>query len=154
MLWVLAMFYGLLELWFIMWLIVLLPVLLWWLWVHFTVKSRFLYIRILFHLMKWMAHNTRKNITIFYTEFLATTEIWHYGDGLSVLSMFTWSKISSNVGLFSGCSFQHCFISWIHSMGAWSGDTMGRHIGGGFRIFWTISIWSRCIKDLDTVKLL
>lgn len=75
-----------------------------------------------------------------------------YGDGLAVLLMFTWSKISSNVGLFSGCSFQQCFISWIHSIGAWSGDTMGRHIGGGFRTFLTISIWSRYIKDLHFIK--
>ncbi len=65
LLWVLAMFYGPLELWFILWLTVLLPVLLWWLWVHFTVKSRFWYIRILFHFMKWMTHNTRNNITIY-----------------------------------------------------------------------------------------
>lgn len=52
----------------------------------------------------------------------------------------TWSKISSNVGLLSGCSFQHCFISWMHSRGAWSGDTVGLHSGGGFLTFWTISV--------------
>lgn len=44
----------------------------------------------------------------------------------------TLSKISSKLGLRSGTSLQHCFISWIHSRGAWSGATVGRHIGGGF----------------------
>lgn len=32
----------------------------------------------------------------------------------------TCSKISSNAGLLSGTSVQHCFISWIHSKGALS----------------------------------
>lgn len=44
----------------------------------------------------------------------------------------TLSKISSKVGLRSGSSLQHCFISWMHSNGAWSGATVGRHMGGGF----------------------
>ena len=51
----------------------------------------------------------------------------------------TWSKISSKAGLRSGCSLQHCFISWIHSRGAWSGDTTGRHSGGEFLTFWMTS---------------
>lgn len=51
----------------------------------------------------------------------------------------TWSKISSKAGLRSGCSPQHCFISWMHSSGAWSGATVGLHIGGGFFTFLMIS---------------
>lgn len=66
--------------------------------------------------------------------------------GLPVLLFVTWSKMSSNLGLFSGCSFQHCFMSTMHSSGAWSGDTTGRHIGGGFRTFWTISSIKYSVK--------
>lgn len=51
----------------------------------------------------------------------------------------TWSNISSKAGLLSGCSLQHCFISWMHSRGAWSGATVGLHMGGGFFTFLMIS---------------
>ena len=58
----------------------------------------------------------------------------------------TWSKISSKLGLLSGCSVQHCFISWMHSNGAQSWLTTGRHRGGGLRSFSIISKTQRNIS--------
>lgn len=64
-----------------------------------------------------------------------------YTEVISPLLSFkgTWSKISSKVGLLSGCSFQQCFMSWMHSKGAKSGLTTGRHRGGGLHSFSIIS---------------
>lgn len=48
-------------------------------------------------------------------------------------------KTSSKVGLRSGSSLQHVLMIWMHSSGASSMDTAGRHSGGGDRTFSIIS---------------
>lgn len=69
-------------------------------------------------------------------------------DKCSFTNAGTLSKISSKLGLRSGTSLQHCFISWIHSRGAWSGATVGRHIGGGFFTLRMISEKNRHLPPL------
>ena len=54
--------------------------------------------------------------------------------------VFTCLKISSKVGLFSGSSLQHCFMTCITSTGASSTDITGRHNGGGSLTLLMISV--------------
>lgn len=74
---------------------------------------------------------------------IPTPGCWLFGQvarpALARSQPLTRSKVRSMEGRSSGCSAQHFFISWMHSMGAWSMDTEGRHSGGGLCTLFTTS---------------
>lgn len=76
---------------------------------------------------------------------------WLLGNA-KIQRVLTWLNISSKVGRCSAASAQHCFISWRHSAGAYSGGTTGLYTGGGFLSLSMISVQKQEQKVLEIVE--